>query len=303
MPATGSERELWRTTRRIVFGVAILICVALFALWRSDSPRVERLRMTLTDTTLPAFEWTTKPLAALTRMANDFEAYVRVYEENRELRRDLQEMRGWREAAIQLEQQNARLRALNNVRLAPRLGYVTAEVLTDTGGPFAQSGIVNVGRRNGVEDGAAVLDGLGVVGRVSGLGEETARVMYLTDISSRVPVLVQPSGQTAIVTGDNTAFPRVDFVEDPDTVRPGDRVVTSGDARVLPPDLLVGQIVRDAEGRLRLRPSADYGRLDYVRVLDYVPPGSVQEPGGLIGPLRSAPPAEPDTLEQSAVTE
>ena len=116
-------------------------------------------------------------------------------------------MQGWREAALQLEQKNARLLALNKVRLNPRLTFVTGEVMADAGSPFRRSAMVNVGRIDGVTDGSAAMDGLGLVGRIAGVGERSARIMLLTDASSRVPAVVRPSGQRAMVTGDNGPAP------------------------------------------------------------------------------------------------
>ena len=136
-------------------------------------------------------------------MLSDFRAYTRVYAQNEELRREVQRMQGWREAALQLEQKNASLLALNNVRLNPRMTFVTAEVMSDAGSPFRRSVMVNVGRADGVTDGSAVVDGLGLVGRIAGVGERSARVILLNDGSSRVPATVLPSGQRALVAGSN----------------------------------------------------------------------------------------------------
>ncbi|WP_118135319.1 rod shape-determining protein MreC [Oceanicella sp. SM1341] len=273
-----------RTFRQILLAVLAAVCVALFALWRIDSPRVERLRMALIDTVAPSIEWSSTPFAGLVRMAEDFQSYSRVYEQNEELRRELQRLRGWREAAVQLEQENARLRALNNVHLSPRLAFVTGEVVADSGGPFLQSALLNIGERDGVEDGSAAVDGLGLVGRVSGVGRDTARVIFLTDANSRVPVIVKPSGRRAIISGDNTDAPRLDFLESVDQISPGDRVVTSGDGGIFPPDLLVGQVVTLQNGTVRVRLAADYRRLEFLRVLRFAPPPRIEGPGGLILP-------------------
>ncbi|MEO1538791.1 MAG: rod shape-determining protein MreC [Pseudomonadota bacterium] len=285
--AQGGVNSFWTMIRQIVLGGMFLVCLLLFILWRVDSPRVDRFRMAVSDALMPSIEWTAKPFASFWRMVDDFQSYARVYEQNRELRRELQDMKGWREAALQLEQKNARLRALNNVRINPQLTFITGEVMTDTGGPFSQSGLINVGARNGIRDGAAALDGLGLVGRISGVGTATARVIYLTDINSRVPIIIQPSGQRGIVSGDNTRAPRLDFVEDTERVNPGDRVVTSGDGDVLPPDILVGQVIQTPDGRFRILPAADYQRLEFLRVLEYAPPPPVAETGALI--TRSLP--------------
>ena len=73
-------------------------------------------------------------------MIDDFQSYARIYEQNQELRRELQQMKAWREAALQLEQKNARLLDLNQVRLDPQLTHVTGVVLADSGSPVPPVG-------------------------------------------------------------------------------------------------------------------------------------------------------------------
>jgi len=277
-------RGMWRSLRRVLFTLICLGFLGLFFLWRIDNPRVESLRLAIMDRFLPTFDWTVNPITGLGRKIQDFQSIEQVYEQNRELRRELQRMKGWREAALQLEEKNARLRALNNVRLSPRITYITGEVLTDSGGPFRQSALLNVGRIDGVQDGSATVDGLGLVGRISGVGEQTSRVILLIDTNSRVPAVIQPSGQTAMVSGDGTLAPLVEFVEDLDTIRAGDRIVTSGAGGVFPDDILVGTVALDPQGRLRARLAADYRRLEFIRVLRREPGEEIDGPGGLIGP-------------------
>ncbi|MBB5223701.1 rod shape-determining protein MreC [Amaricoccus macauensis] len=280
-----------RGVRRVLIGTFAVLLIGLFLLWRIDNARVEQFRIDLVDRFVPGFEWTTKPVAHVARMIADLRAYGRIYEQNTELRRELQRMQGWREAALQLEQKNAKLLALNRVRLNPRLTFVTAEVLADSGSPFRNSAMVNVGRIDGVEDGWAAMDGLGLVGRVAGVGERSSRIILVTDASSRVPVTIRPSGQRAMVSGDNTPSPTLEFLDQGDELRPGDRVVSSGDGGLYPPDILIGQVFTGKDGRARVRLAADTRRLEFVRVVRSVPPAVVEGPGGLIGPLRPATPA------------
>lgn len=292
--------SLGRTLRQILLGGAVLLCLVLFVLWRIDSPRVERIRMALIDWAAPSLEWSARPLAGVTRMIEDFQSYARVYEQNEELRRELQRMQGWREAALQLEQENARLRALNKVHVSPRLSFATGEILADSGGPFRQSALINIGTRDGVLDGSAVMDGLGLVGRIAGVGQSTARVILLTDANSRVPVILRPSGLRAMITGDNTAMPRLEFLEAADMIQPGDRVVTSGDGGVFPPDLLIGEVAVRPGGTLKVRLAADYPRLEFVRVLRPPERPGIEGPGRLILPEPAPVPAPgPGLVEDS----
>ncbi|MGY9011153.1 MAG: rod shape-determining protein MreC [Rhodobacterales bacterium] len=259
--------EYSRPLRRISQAVIVLFLIGFFLIWRIDSPRVERFRSHVIDAVMPSFTWAMAPVMAVTELARDFQSYQKLNEQNQELRRELQQMKAWKEAALQLEQENARLLDLNKVRLDPNLTHITGVVLADSGSPFRQSVLLNVGARDGIIDGWATMDGLGLVGRISGVGPDSSRVILLTDTSSRIPASIEPSGQTVLILGDNTLAPPIDFIENPELIRPGDRIVSSGDGGVFPPGLLIGQVAKDSGGRLRARLAADYGQLKFLRVL------------------------------------
>ena len=270
--------------RRILVALLVLVLFGMFLFWRIDSPRAERMRAAFVDRFVPSLDWAMAPVTAASRMVAGAQSYQRLYQQNQELRRELQKMSAWKEAAVQLEQENAKLLAQNNVRLDPALTSVSGVVMTDAGTAFRQSVLLNRGARDGILDGWATMDGLGLVGRISGVGQTTSRVMLLTDPSSRLPVTIQPSGQRALLTGDNTPFPVLDFMESPEDVRPGDRVITSGDGGLFPPGLLVGQAVQASDRRMRVRLAADYGRLEFLRVLRSHPAEQLADAGGLIPP-------------------
>lgn len=293
MARDGTGEDFVRPVRRLLVGLLVLLCLALFVVWRIDSPRVERLRAEVTDAVVPRLGWAMAPVTGLARLAADFRSYQRLHDQNAELRRELQQLAVWKEAALRLEQENARLRDLNNVSLDPQLTFVTGTVMADSGSPFRQSVLLNVGGRDGIVDGWPTMDGIGLVGRISGVGGRTSRVILLTDSSSRIPVTVEPSGQRAILAGDNTRYPLLDFLENRDEVRPGDQVVTSGDGGLFPADLLVGRVAEGTDGRLRLSLAADYARLEFVRVLRSPLVETISDPGHIIVPAGGVAPAPP----------
>ena len=245
----------------------VLFLIAIFVLWRIDNPRAERFRAIIIDAIVPNMNWAIVPATTAANLLSNFNTYADVIKQNQELLRELQRMRSWKEAAIQLEQENARLLELNNLKLNPKFTFVSGIVIADSGSPFSQSVLLNIGEGDGIVDGWPAMDSLGLVGRIAGIGLTSSRVMLLTDVSSRVPVIVQPSGQEALVSGDNTLYPSVEFLKNKSLVKPGDRVITSGRGGTLPPDLLIGQLVMDPNKRLRVKLAADYERLKFVRVL------------------------------------
>lgn len=285
-----TDEDFTRPLRRVFVAIAVVILLVIFAVWRIDNPRMERIRAQVIDVVVPNAGFILRPLGAINRVFTDFNSYLRVYEQNQELRRELQRLRGWRETALQLEQKYARLLDLNKVKLNPKLTFVTALVTADSGSPFSRSVIINVGADDGIRDGWAATDSLGLVGRVAGVGDRIARVLLVTDAASRVPVVIQPSGQHAILAGDNSALPLLDLIESRQGISAGDRVVTSGRGGVFPPGLLVGQVVATSRGTLRLRVAADLQRLEFLQVLRPAPAPPVPEPGVLAAPQRGGAP-------------
>jgi len=287
--------------RRLLVGMLVLFMFATFLIWRIDNPRVERFRMVVIDAVVPNFDWAMSPVTSVMNLLSDFKSYQRLAQQNSDLRRELQDMKSWREAAIQLDQENARLRDLINVQLDPQLTRITGVVLADSGSPFRQSVLLNVGARDGILDGWPAMDGIGLVGRIFGVSNETSRVILVTDTSSQIPVTIQPSGQRAILSGDNTINPLLQYIEDPDQVKPGDRIVTSGDGGVFPADLLVGQLARGTDGRPRARLSADLERIEFLRVLRSQPTARIGEAGSLLAPLTA--PVLPISADQDGETD
>ncbi|MDA9329303.1 rod shape-determining protein MreC, partial [bacterium] len=217
-------------------------------------------------------------------MAQNFQNYKRLYDQNQELRNELQKMRSWREAALQLEQENARLLDLNKVKLNPKLNYVSGKILVDSGNIFRQSAIINLGSLDGIIEGWAAMDGLGLVGRISGVGKKTSRVLFLTDTSSNVPVLIKPSNQRAILSGDNSIQPNLLFIENNKQIQPGDRILTSGDGGVFPANLLIGQISLNNLNQFKAQLSANFSGLEYLRIIRHSPNATINQPSRLIGP-------------------
>ena len=156
-------------------------------------------------------------------------------------------------------------------------------VLADSGSGFRQNILINVGSKDGIKNGWATTDGLGLVGRVTGVGEETSLVMLLTDTSSKLAVVIQPSGEKAIVQGDNTRFPTLELIDKGDLVNAGDRIFTTGDGEVFPKGLLIGRVVRDSNGIERVNLAADYKRLTFLKVMRMTPVESVIESDAIIG--------------------
>ncbi len=262
-----SERDYWLVFRYIILLGAIIFFLFLFFLWRIDNHRAERFRLALLNQIIPNVEFFTSSIKVISRIVLDISSFTNVYEQNQNLKKELHDMKKWREAAIQLEQKNAKLRALNNLKVNRVLDWVSGEVIADSGGIYNSSALLNVGTEDGIIDGSAVVDGLGLVGRISGVEDQISRIILLSDTKSYVPVIIEPNNQEAIVRGDNSSAPLVDFVRGVKKIQPGFRIYTSGTGGVFPQGILIGKVVLSSDKKIRVKLSANINKLDYLRVL------------------------------------
>ena len=187
--------------------------------------------------------------------------------ENRELKAQLKEMRQWRDVAIALRDENERYRTILALKTDPPIPMVAARIVSDSRGPFADTRLANAGTERGVKAGNPVMSENGLVGRVIGVTDGASRVLLLTDIASRTPVMIDRTNARAILTGDGGPNPRLDYLRGRDPIREGDRVLTSGDGGVLPRGLPVGTAVKGLDGRWRVVLASDRAAIDFVRIL------------------------------------
>jgi rod shape-determining protein MreC len=247
----------------------VLTAFALMLLSKAETVVVDRAAATISDIAAPIMDVLSRPAASLNdaiAAARNL-AYLRT--ENQRLKQENARLRTWQEAAHRLAVQNRALQALLDFKPDPQSRYVSARVVGDSGGAFVRSMLLNAGKRDGVAKGQAVVTGDGLVGRIVSAGQWSSRVLLITDINSRVPVIVESARDRAILAGDNTNLPKLAFLPGNTVLKPGDRVVTSGDGGVFPPGLPVGRVASVGDGGIRVQPFVRLDSLEFVRTVDY----------------------------------
>jgi len=265
--------------QRFAFVLLIGSAIMLLVLSKFGNPAVERLRDSIFEVATPVLEVLSQPVVAANRGVDAVKELIFLHEENARLREENDRLRRWQSVALSLEQQNAMFRGLLTANSDPAMSFVSARVIGDAGGPFVRTVLVNAGTRDGIKQGYAALTAEGLVGRVIEAGRRASRILLLTDLNSRVPVVVQGSRYRAVLEGDNSDAMRLAFLPTAAQLSPGDRVVTSGHGGVFPPGLPVGVVTQTKDGYSRVRPFVSYDRLEYLRIVRFeFPPLEAPEP-------------------------
>jgi rod shape-determining protein MreC len=261
--------------QRFALGLLVIAAFGIMLVGKADTVLVEHARVVALDLASPVLEAIARPVAAANRAIADLKEFASLRQENARLREENARLLAWQTAARRLENENEGLRGLANFREGPEASFITARLVGDSVSAYVRGALLNVGRKAGVGHGQAVVTGEGLAGRIAEVGDNSARVLFVTDVNSRLPVVIERTRERAIVSGDNSLQLRLTLLQSVAGVQRGDRIITSGHGGSFPVGIPIGEVVETSEGSVRVRPYADFSRLEFVRVVDYAVPGLV----------------------------
>ena len=188
--------------------------------------------------------------------------------DNLRLKQENEKLREWHHTALLLDSENRSLRELLNLKVDPEYKHVSARVISDPGNTYVKSLLIRAGANDGISKGNAVLSGSGLIGRIVDVGEKTSRVLLITDMNSRVPVVVEDTGQHAIMAGTNSQVLKLIHLSQDSEISEGARLITSGYGGVYPHGIPVGKVIKTDVESLSVVLFSDFDRIQIVRVLE-----------------------------------
>jgi rod shape-determining protein MreC len=268
---------------RLTLPLLVAAAFATMLLGKADTVLVERVRMAMADLLAPVHAVVSEPIGAVRGGIAEIQGLVALRSDNARLREENERLRRWQAAALALEQENTTLRRMTGFVAEPMPAYRTARVVADAGGVYARAVLLRTGPEIQPLRGQVAMDERGLVGRVTEVGTRSARILLVTDLNSRIPVVLEGSGARAVMAGTNGPRPRLQHW--PEGTRPaeGQRVVTLGDAGTVPGGLPVGVVRWTGSGAAEVELYARLDRLDLVRLFELglsgiLPPEAVARP-------------------------
>src|SRR5216683_6695861 len=195
-----------------------------------------------------------------------------------------------------------RLAALLNFRQSQRdLPMLAARVIGASADSASQTIYLDHGEHDGIRRNMGVITPDGVVGKIIESYRDTSQVLLLTDKDSGVGAMLSESRIQSPVGGAGEPLLFMKYVPNDDTVKMGERVVTSGMDRIFPRDLPVGTVSQIKDGnpfkQVRIRPAANLERLEEVIVLLSLQPLELKQDA----PVTAADPAvQPDPAAKNS---
>lgn len=166
-----------------------------------------------------------------------------------------------------LEAENLKLKEMLNFQKTQKHTTISANISSDNSSNFSKSIIINSGSENGVEKYQGVISKNSLIGFINDVSEKSSRVILATDPVSKIPVIIEFSGNRAILAGNNSKNPELKFVEKNNEIEIGDKIITSGFENKIPKGILVGYIEYISENKISVKLENNINKLEYIKVI------------------------------------
>ncbi len=247
--------------------ILIFISILLMIISAFKPSAFDGARARVADFFSPALTFVSLPFYHTAIFFHNVTSLAQLQADNLRLSQDNAKLHEWYQIAVLLDSENKSLRELLNLKLDPKYSHISARVIADAGNTYVKSLLVKAGINDGVEKGAAVLSGSGLVGRIIEVSENTSRILLATDINLRVPVVVEDTGQHAIMAGTNASNPKLIHLPKGSNISVGARLITSGYGGAYPHGLPVGSVIINDGGDMGVALFSNFDRLQIVRIL------------------------------------
>ena len=255
--------------QRFLYLGLILTAFSLMLLGKFEPLVVEDMRLKVTDAFAPILEGLSRPVATVSRHITNIQDLANIRNENIRLKEENARLLRWQTVAHKLQADNNALKQQLSVVSDKSVNYITARVIASFGGVLSNMLILNAGKKEGVSRGQTVIGRDGVIGRISGVSKRSSRVILLTDVNSRVPILVGSNKIRAIMVGKNTKWPSLIHLPQGAKITLGDRIITSGRGGAFPSGLPIGVITSVSDNNIDVQPFTNLSQLEFVRIADY----------------------------------
>ncbi len=118
-----------------------------------------------------------------------------------------------------------------------------------------------------------VLDGPYFVGRITEVNYLSSRALLINDLNSKIPVLIEPMGYRAIMSGNGEKLALLEFLPKNHQLEVGSLVYTSGTDGIFFPGIPIGR-VELIEKKFHIKFFSDLSQLYFVNVITSKPIGS-----------------------------
>ena len=208
------------------------------------------------------------PENKLKKIDTKIKDHLKIYENYKSIEIELENLKQKKLYNDFLKLENIKLRNLINESIETE--KILAKVLIDKESPFLKSIVLNKGSKDNIKIGMPVIDRAYLVGKVIEVNYTNSRVLLLSDLNSKIPILLEPIGMQAVASGTGKDYGKIEYTKEEYESKIKFReiiVYTSGRGGLFNPGIPVGKIYKDKAKKINF--FSDFKQLEYVNIISY----------------------------------
>tara|TARA_Y100000590_G_scaffold87022_1_gene97457 strand:- start:7558 stop:8406 length:849 start_codon:yes stop_codon:yes gene_type:complete len=205
------------------------------------------------------------PSKSINNFSDFVKQHVSLYDDYSKLKAENNELKNKISETNFLELENSQLRKLIEEQASSTSNLTSARVMLDKQSPYLNSFIINIGSNKNIKNGMAVLDGKNFIGRIVDVNFFSSRVLLISDLNSKIPIITEPSANHAILSGHGENKPTLEYLPENHNIQDGDKVYTSGKEGIFFPGIPIGEVkIEDDDIKVLL--FSDLSQITFVNI-------------------------------------
>jgi len=254
------------TRQKFSLFTLLIISTLVLSLEYFKTGPVDKFRSITKDIIFKGSFFISEPFVYIKKNYNDFKEHLTMYDEFKVLKNKkyLDDVLLYENKYYKSE--NERLKKLINEKNIYSKKFLLSKVLLDQQSPYLKSVIINKGHKHGIKLGVAAKEKSYFVGKIININLLTSRILLGSDLNSKIPIIIEPSGTNAILSGQgHNDYAELEFLPKLIKIKEGDIVYTSGVDGIIPAAIPVGKVFKKDENFF-VKFFVDFSQLKYVKV-------------------------------------
>jgi rod shape-determining protein MreC len=252
------------TKQRFSLLVLIIISTILIFIETIETKPLNAIRSVIKDFIYRGAVVSSYPIKAFSNIYNFTEDHITLYNNYENLKVENKNLKNQISKSDFLEMENSQLKELIEDK-SSTTNYISARVMLDKQSPYLNSLIVNIGTNKNIKKGMAALDGKNFIGRIVDVNFFSSRILLISDLNSKIPVILQPSGNHAILSGHGINLPTLEYLPKNNQVKDGDKIYTSGKEGIFTPGIPIG-VTQIEKNNINVLLFSDLSQITFVNI-------------------------------------
>ena len=254
------------TRQKFSLFTLLVISVLVLSLEYFKTGPIDKFRSITKDIIFKGSFFISEPFVYIKKNYYGFKEHLNMYDKYKELKNKkyLDDVLLYENKYYKSE--NERLKKLINEKNIYSKEYLLSKVLLDQQSPYLKSVIINKGHKHGIKLGVAAKQKSYFVGKIINVNLLTSRILLGSDLNSKIPIIIEPSGTNAILSGQgHNDYAELEFLPKLIKINEGDIVYTSGVDGIIPAAIPIGKIFKK-DKNFFVKFFVDFSQLKYVKV-------------------------------------